>query len=737
MRRIAIPTLLLLSGLLTMTSVFAGGAKKPPIVEPAPSDGKRVVSVAPVENVRIELPDGKFYDFGQDFQARLTTTLVRSGKFIVVDPEEPASQTQALSSEVPGFVWPGSSVTGAALRIEAEALSFVTGERGGRTFYGFDPRFRNEFNHGRDGQLPNEFPLRTGPQPSWFVGPTFDEVGGAPFSSRAGLDLGEGLSIDALFAWLSVKYARYEARMKLRIHVDSEVHGIHETRDVNVRGRGYYFDVVGAYQGYSGGIMLARRDAMLQAFHQAIDGTSGAIERALADVPLTARVDAIVTKNRRTYLLLGTGRDADVRSGVLYRGLEDPSLGVRVLESVSSGAIGELVRGDIRDVRAGMVLRQIGDWNEDDSQGSVIMASRLTAFEEIELPEARLESLDFAEDEAPKIDRAAALARSIIEGVFLGYRVWRYLMYDRERDARPDGNHYSETRPELSGRQKWASYLRSRSWATRIGLTNHPVPELQELSGGPLVAVIDTGVDYNHPVLHAGSSSGWDFYSHDPRGHDDAYHGTRIAGAVIGVAPNTRILPVKAFNPWGVTSSAALLQAFRFAVDQGAQFILCAWATRYPADALRMGIEYARDRGVVVVTAAGDSGGKRLERNPHFPASFAREYSNVLVVTAVDEQDRILADGRTGANIGSETVHLAAPGGGIAVLEPRSNSSHASGTDIAAGIVAGALALHLESNPGISPGEAVQEVIQASESLAGLMGSVRDGKRLRIPSRND
>ena len=173
---------------------------------------------------------------------------------------------------------------------------------------------------------------------------------------------------------------------------------------------------------------------------------------------------------------------------------------------------------------------------------------------------------------------------------------------------------------------------------------------------GPLVAIIDSGVDYNHPALNErlwtnpapitdpdGNTDtyGWDFISGDPRPFDDGYHGTEVASAVVGVAPLVTIMPLKVFNPFGITNSAAIYGAFQYAVDHGAKIIVAAWASQLPTTTLDMSVKYAHDHGVSVVVSAGDRGDD-LSKNPSYPAALSKKYDNVVTVAGVDTTDALV-----------------------------------------------------------------------------------------------
>jgi hypothetical protein len=760
--------------------------KKPVAADPSrPLTGKRVVYLDPVANARIEMPDRGFHDFGADFALRLETELYESGRYIPKVPAVVPAPTGALSERSmlslhvpPDYAWPGSAVPAARLRISVEAMTFQAGSRGERMYYGFDERFRTPFNDG-SGRVRNEFPLKDGSSAeasggaSWFD-KHFDRRGHAPFDSRSGLDIGDGFRLDALFAWLSVKYAFYRAELHLRVGIEAPLAGINEYRKVTVSGKGYFFDVAGAYEGYSAGIGVARRDAMTRALVNAMRGTYSAIDRAVAPLPLTARVDSVASDGT---IALGTGGHAEVLPGTQYELIDHRGTRLEAILSNSSGTLAKLVAGDPSHVQPGALAREalpglgeptLGGPGEF-AQNRIAGAASLRAARALDAPvaaraqiPAAIESieLDWVNLPKPKLDgltpgigRLKALLKSLVETATLPYRIWRYYQYDQSfKGALVSVDEKGEETPvsEASDSGSWARDARKRQWAKQIGLDT--APEMAR-DRGVTVAVIDSGVDYNHWALrnhlwtnpsptsldgisHANRKDlyGWDFVSGDARPYDDGYHGTEVASLVAAVAPRARILPLKVFNPWGVTSSAAIFGAFQYAVENGAQVIVCAWATRVQSEAIRRGVEYARDHGVAVVAAAGDLG-VDLARAPAYPASLAYRYDNVLAVAAVDASDRLLHVKRATSNSSPAIVGLAAPGAKIRVATPRSGMTEDSSTSLSAAIAAGALARVLAADLGSArrtPAQWIEELRGGSDFVPALDPVVDGGLRLRV-----
>ncbi|MGK5087552.1 S8 family serine peptidase [Bdellovibrionota bacterium FG-2] len=743
-----------------------GAAKHPTPVSPndaAFADGKRVVSIDPITTLALEMPDGSRLDFGGRLRRALEVRLTQSGHFVVFNPDR--STPEGASGVAPGVArfgleaapraegskgkedqWVGSAVPAVTLRVVPQALSFQTGFKGERMFYGFNEHFKSQFNDG-SGIYRNEFPFRSDPvNPGWF-GTSFEKKGIAPFDSRAGLDLGDGFGIDVMFAFLNIKYARFHSELHFNLELDAELAGIRESRIIGVTGEGYYYDVAGGYGQYSGAIEFARRDAMERAIQKAITASLAAIERGVSAYPLTAQVDVI---DNDGHLFLGTGPNAGIRAGVIYQVIDRPDLQIRVLRSEFMGAVGEIAQGELAQVHVGDMLVQVGGGGgpvSGVSRVAGVSERQIVATESLTLPGEVLEKAPFPTDGSipiPYDSTWTARLKQLAGTLILPYRIWRYFQYDQAyHPAGQEGLQEGLQDGQVSDASRALNFprlLRAESWARRLGLGGGEVSAPRPASKtGVIVAVIDSGIDYNHPALEGhvwenGPQVGYDFISADSKPFDDGYHGTQVASLIAGVAPDARVMALKIFNPWGITNSASVLAAFEFALNHGAQIIVCAWATHRESQALELGIKKARDKGVVVVASAGDRGGD-LSKLMLYPASLGARYENVLSVTGVDEGDQLMglkaAAGARKSGFSKEIIRLAAPASGVRVAEPRNQITRASSSDLAAALVAGALACGWET--GRLAREQVEEFLRGADRVAGLEDFVSGGLRLRFP----
>ncbi|MFS0672227.1 S8 family peptidase [Ornithinibacillus sp. 179-J 7C1 HS] len=204
------------------------------------------------------------------------------------------------------------------------------------------------------------------------------------------------------------------------------------------------------------------------------------------------------------------------------------------------------------------------------------------------------------------------------------------------------------------------------------------------------IAVLDTGVDYNHPDLDGKVLLGYDFVQNDNTPNDQNGHGTHVAGiaaaetnngtGIAGMAPNTKILAVRVLDANGSGSLADIADGIIYATDAGAEVINLSLGCNCDTQTLENAVNYAWNRGVVVVAAAGNDGVSTTFE----PAS----YSNVIAVGAVDSRNRKANFSNWGT-----WVDVMAPGVDIASTYPGNSYVYMSGTSMASPYVAGQAAL--------------------------------------------
>jgi len=270
-----------------------------------------------------------------------------------------------------------------------------------------------------------------------------------------------------------------------------------------------------------------------------------------------------------------------------------------------------------------------------------------------------------------------------------------------------------------------------------------------------VVAVLDTGVDYNHPDLAAniwtnpgelpgtGQDNnnngfvddyyGWNFYNNTANTLDDHGHGTHCAGTigavgnnglgVVGVSWNVKIMPVKFLASNGAGTTFGAVKAIDYATENGAHIINASFGGSFDSPAMKEAIVRARDAGVLFVAAAGNSASNN-DSKPQYPANYPLD--NIISVAASDQSDKLTFF----SNYGASTVHLAAPGLQIFSTLPNGGYGNMSGTSMAAPHVAGLAALYLGANPGASYQEVRQAILGSVDYIPALQGKLVTGGRI-------
>jgi subtilisin family serine protease len=276
------------------------------------------------------------------------------------------------------------------------------------------------------------------------------------------------------------------------------------------------------------------------------------------------------------------------------------------------------------------------------------------------------------------------------------------------------------------------------------------------IGGTGIVAVIDTGVDVNHPVLSAVLIPGYDFTRNQPgasewldvSGLENGYtdnnsqdqqpgyvqqstaavldqstaavldgkdytafgHGTMTSGLVHLVAPNAKILPLKAFSSDGTGELSNIIAALYYAVQHHANVVNMSFDLTYSSPALNQAVTYANRAGVVLVAAAGNEGTSA----PVYPAALNGYVVGIASTSNWDSRSSF-------SNYGSRDVWIAAPGENIVSTFPGGTYASASGTSFSSPIVAGTVSLLLDAR---------QRSVSQSQAAKALANAQRLGPDL-------
>lgn len=255
------------------------------------------------------------------------------------------------------------------------------------------------------------------------------------------------------------------------------------------------------------------------------------------------------------------------------------------------------------------------------------------------------------------------------------------------------------------------------------------------------IAVIDTGVDYNHPDLKSqmwvndaekngkpgvdddgngfiDDIYGYDFANNDGDPMDDNEHGTHCAGVigaahngvgVAGVMVDVQIVALKFLKGSGSGESADAIKAIDYAIKAGVKVMSNSWGGGPDEDSklLEEAIGRAKDNGIVFVAAAGNESTDN-DKKHNYPSDYPTE--NIIAVGSHD-----LSGGKSYfSNYGKTTIDVFAPGSGILSTVPGGKYVKLSGTSMATPFVAGVVGLLMAQYPQMTYQEIKDRLINTS-----------------------
>ncbi len=291
-------------------------------------------------------------------------------------------------------------------------------------------------------------------------------------------------------------------------------------------------------------------------------------------------------------------------------------------------------------------------------------------------------------------------------------------------------------------------------YAEQWNLTLINMPEAWNIEhGNPevTVAVVDSGIATRHPEFqsklwrnsseipengidddgngYVDDINGWDFSDaptlpgsgdfteRDNKPEDETGHGTHVSGiiaaktnngiGIAGIAWNSRLMTLRAGFKFGggeYLQNDDLAAAIVYAADNGADVINMSWGDKVNAFIIEDALEYAYDRGCVLIGAAGNSGAP----GSYYPAAL----KTVISVAGLGQEKQLYTDSNFGARI-----DLAAPGEEIPSTDINNGYQNRSGTSMAAAHVSGVASLLLAANPQYSNTEILETLITTAEPL--------------------
>lgn len=254
------------------------------------------------------------------------------------------------------------------------------------------------------------------------------------------------------------------------------------------------------------------------------------------------------------------------------------------------------------------------------------------------------------------------------------------------------------------------------------------------------VAVIDTGINYNHLELrdrwignnfdpidgidndqngYTDDRYGWNFVSDSPYAWDDQGHGTHVSGTIgasanssgiSGINPIANILPLKTLNQNGSGYTTDTVEAINYAVGRGAKVINMSLGSDSWSNAMYSALWNANANGVIVVAAAGNDR-RNIDYLPSYPAAY--NLPNIVSVASIDPD----GTGSDFTNYGKYNVDLAAPGGKIWSTGHYNDNNYQmkNGTSMAAPAVSGAISYYWAKNPYLSHHQVISNLLASVE----------------------
>lgn len=269
--------------------------------------------------------------------------------------------------------------------------------------------------------------------------------------------------------------------------------------------------------------------------------------------------------------------------------------------------------------------------------------------------------------------------------------------------------------------------------------------DIHKVKNPVVVAVIDTGVDFNHPDLRNKNWNslknkneiGWNFVSNNSEISDDHGHGTHISGIITanlnkkmgisGIAPEVKIMGLKFYSSKlsGEKNVKNTVDSINYAINNGAKIINYSGGGPEFNEDEYLALKKAEHFGVLVVAAAGNENQNTdIPENRYYPAAY--RLSNIISVGAIDINNRLIAS----SNWGKKTVDVVAPGENIYSTLPGGNYGYMTGTSQATAFVTGLAAILLSENPNLTP-QAIKKIIEQSvDTVPPLLGKIKTGGKI-------
>lgn len=217
---------------------------------------------------------------------------------------------------------------------------------------------------------------------------------------------------------------------------------------------------------------------------------------------------------------------------------------------------------------------------------------------------------------------------------------------------------------------------------------------------GVTIAILDTGVDTNHPDLAPRTVPGWNTYDNSTNTADVLGHGTMVAGTAVAAGNNSlgvasvafgaRLMPIRVTDASGYAYYSTIANGLTWAADRGARVANISFQGPSASATVVSAAQYMRSKGGVVVNGAGNSGVQES-----YPAT---DY--MTLVAGTDSANNVTSFSSFGS-----FVDVAAPATSILTTSRGGGYGSGTGTSFSGPVVAGVYALMLAANPNLTPSQ--------------------------------
>ncbi|HYF64240.1 MAG TPA: S8 family peptidase, partial [Herpetosiphonaceae bacterium] len=261
---------------------------------------------------------------------------------------------------------------------------------------------------------------------------------------------------------------------------------------------------------------------------------------------------------------------------------------------------------------------------------------------------------------------------------------------------------YTPNDPNLNQQWAWNKIQAPRAWDVTRG------------SSSVVIAVVDTGIQANHPDLDAKVLAGYDYVDNDSNPADGNGHGTHVAGTaaaetnngtgVAGTCPDCKVMPVRVLDNNGSGSLDNIARGITYAADNGAKVINLSLGGTSGTSSLESAINYAWNKGVFIACAAGNSNTTSM----FYPAG----YGNCMAVASTTS-----SDARSSFSNYGNWVDIAAPGSDIYSTFTGSSYKSMNGTSMASPHVAGLAGLL--ASQGLTNSQIRSRLCSTADQISG------------------